>query len=138
MYLVTLKVLVFALKVLVFALKVLVFTLKVLVFALKVLVFALKVLVFALKVLLFTLKATHFDLSYLPRHTHVPPTWHFHRLILLAENAVKPPQKRVKNSKLNLDFIIIHSIVIIMVIHSLKRQITIAIQFFVTRKFSQT
>ena len=68
-YLVTLKVLVFTLKVLVFALKVLVFTLKVLVFALKVLVFALKVLVFTLKVLLFTLKATHFDLSYLPRHS---------------------------------------------------------------------
>ena len=54
-YLVTLKVLVFALKVFVFTLMEYLVTLK--------------VLVFTLKVLVFTLKATHFDLSYLPRHT---------------------------------------------------------------------
>ena len=39
---------------------------------------------------------------------------------MLAENAVKPVQKRVYNSKLNLDFIIIHSIVITLVTLSEK------------------
>ena len=34
---------------------------------------------------------------------HFPPTSPLHQLILLAENVIKPLQKRVKNSKLDLD-----------------------------------
>ena len=64
---------------------------------------------------------------------HFPRTWPLHRLILLAQNAVKQFQKRVKNSNLNLDFTITHSIVLTLVTPFLKRQITITIQFFVTR-----
>ena len=69
---------------------------------------------------------------------HFPANWPLHRLILLAENVIKPLQKRMKTSKLNLDFINIHSIVITLLTPFLKCQITITVQFFVTTNLPTT
>lgn len=57
---------------------------------------------------------------------------------ILKVNVLKPLQKWVKNSELNLDFLIIHSIVTALVETFLKRQISITIHFFVTRNVPTT